>query len=211
MATASWKIAGAAALLLTGSAWAGPAPALDAGQSRIFRSWFVRIVKEQLRQGPSPRWVDRDCAGLVRFAVHESLRTHDAPWLKANGLEASSLPPEIGLEGLSPSLVGQWKLDGSGARGPFVAAIGIIQDNSEFVSKDVNQAMPGDLLFFDQGEDQHLMIWMGSYAAYHPGGGAARLKTARVDELMNWTDTRWQPRTDNPNFIGVYRFSFLSR
>ena len=58
---------------------------LDATQTQAFRGWFVRIVNEQLRQGPNPRWQHRDCAGLVRFAVAEALQKHDAGWLKNNG------------------------------------------------------------------------------------------------------------------------------
>ncbi|ELN2579221.1 DUF1175 family protein, partial [Enterobacter kobei] len=38
---------------------------LNAQQSSVFRAWFVRVVREQLRQGPTPRWYQHDCAGLV--------------------------------------------------------------------------------------------------------------------------------------------------
>src|SRR6266487_3928245 len=63
-----------------------PAPPvrLDPRQSTVLRAWVVRIVAEQLRQGPTPRWSHRDCAGLVRFAVREALRPHDAQWLHHN-------------------------------------------------------------------------------------------------------------------------------
>lgn len=43
---------------------------LNVEQSGLFRAWFVRIAQEQLRQGPSPRWYQQDCAGLVRFAAY---------------------------------------------------------------------------------------------------------------------------------------------
>jgi uncharacterized protein YfaT (DUF1175 family) len=106
-----------------------------------------------------------------------------------------------------------WRqLDGV-STGAFVDAIGLIQNNTVFVSKDINQALPGDLLFFDQGQDQHLMIWMGGYIAYHTGrvtDGDNGLRTVDLQNLFNWKDTRWQPRFENPNFIGVYRFFFLS-
>ena len=35
---------------------------LNVEQSGLFRAWFVRIAQEQLRQGPSPRWYQQDCA-----------------------------------------------------------------------------------------------------------------------------------------------------
>lgn len=200
-------------LLVSGTLPAIAEVMLDEAQSAAFRAWFVRIIGEQLRQGPSPRWTQQDCAGLVRFAVNETLRTHDHDWLKANGVSNRYLPPELQLTPEQKTLRNRWK-QFDGGSGPFVTAIGLIQDNSRFVSKDINQANPGDLLFFDQGEDQHLMIWTGSYIAYHRGSATQHdhgLRAVSVNQLLNWKDTRWQPRIDNPNFIGIFRFFFLSR
>ena len=70
---------------------------LNVEQSGLFRAWFVRIAQEQLRQGPSPRWYQQDCAGLVRFAANETLKVHDSKWLKSNGLSNQYLPPEMTL------------------------------------------------------------------------------------------------------------------
>lgn len=208
------KIVCAFALMAAGLMSAAAGPVLDLDQSQVFRSWFVRIIKEQFRQGPSPRWEHRDCAGLIRFAVNEAFKRHDARWLKANGLDNSFLPPELNLKNDQAVLLNQWKLNGGKTRGAFAPAISIAQDNGVFISKDINQARLGDLLFFDQGEDQHLMIWMGSYIAYHTGNNYGKdngLRTATLEDLGNWTDTRWQPKIDNPNFVGVYRLSFLSQ
>ena len=217
--------AGAAAL---GVALAGPARALmpmqpvpdpDAltpEQSTIFRAWFVRIVDQQMRRGPTPRWTQRDCAGLVRFAAMEALREHDARWLKANGMndagDASRLPPELQLSPQQRTLANRWtRIDGS--VGAYASAIALIQRNSCFVSRDVNQALPGDLLFFDQGDDQHLMIWLDRYIAYHTGTVTptdSGLRAVAVSDLMQWKDSRWQPFDGNPNFVGVFRFAFLT-
>lgn len=186
---------------------------LDTRQTDAFRAWLVRIVGEQLRQGPTPRWAQQDCAGLVRFAVNEALRAHDEAWRKANGVSNRFLPPELGLTSEQVSLYKNWKrVDGQ--HGAYASAIDLIQGNSVFVSTDINQALPGDLLFYDQGDSQHLMVWMGDYIAYHRGSTAKHdngLRAISLDTLMNWKDTRWQPRHDNPNFAGIYRFSFLSR
>jgi len=217
--------AGAVAL---GVALAGPAralmptqPALDPDaltpeQSAIFRAWFVHIVDQQMRRGPTPRWTQRDCAGLVRFAAMEALREHDARWLKANGMsgagDASRLPPELQLRPQQRSLANRWtRIDGS--VGAYASAIALIQRNSRFVSRDVNQALPGDLLFFDQGDDQHLMIWLDRYIAYHTGTVTptdSGLRAVAVSDLMQWKDSRWQPLDGNPNFVGVFRFAFLT-
>jgi uncharacterized protein YfaT (DUF1175 family) len=71
----------------------------------------------------------------------------------------------------------------------------------------------GDLLFFDQGDSQHLMIWMGSFIAYHTGSETAGdngLRSIALRDLLRWADTRWRPEQNNPNFAGVYRLDFLS-
>lgn len=190
--------------------------ALTPGQSTIFRAWFVRVVDQQMRRGPTPRWTQRDCAGLVRFAAVEALREHDARWLKANGIngagDASRLPPELQLSPQQRTLANRWtRIDGS--VGAYASAIALIQRNSRFVSRDVNQALPGDLLFFDQGDDQHLMIWLDRYIAYHTGTVTptdSGLRAVAVSDLMQWKDSRWQPFDGNPNFVGVFRFAFLT-
>ncbi|CAG4893863.1 DUF1175 domain-containing protein [Paraburkholderia gardini] len=190
--------------------------ALSPGQSAAFRAWFVRIVDQQMRRGPTPRWTQRDCAGLVRFAAGEALRPHDAKWLRANGMsgvaDASRLPPELQLSPSQRSLANRWAhIDGS--VGPYASAIALVQRNCRFVAKDVNQALPGDLLFFDQGDDQHLMIWLDRCIAYHTGTVSPTdngLRAVAVSDLMQWKDSRWQPFDGNPNFVGVFRFAFLT-
>jgi uncharacterized protein YfaT (DUF1175 family) len=185
---------------------------LDRDESRVFRSWFVRIVQEQLRQGPSPRWHQQDCAGLVRFAANEALKPHDAKWLRGMGLSNAHLPPESALDPDERRLAQSWH-QGGGEQGAYVDAIKLIQHNAQLVSRDVNQASPGDLLFFDQGDDQHLMIWMGRFLAYHTGSAHAGdngLRSVTLPQLMQWKDTRWIPDARNPNFVGVYRLRFLS-
>jgi len=190
--------------------------ALSPAQSAAFRAWFARIVDQQLRRGPTPRWSQRDCAGLVRFAVGETLKPHDSKWLRANGMtglaDASRMPPELQLSASQRTIANRWtQLDGS--TGAYASAIALIQRNSRFVSRDINQALPCDLLFFDQGDDQHLMIWLDRYIAYHTGTVTPTdtgLRALAVSDLMQWKDSRWQPRDGNPNFVGVFRFDFLT-
>ena len=204
--------AGACALL-PGRAGAAEAAEvfLDPAQSRVFRAWFVRIVNEQLRQGPSPRWQQQDCAGLVRFAANEALKRHDGAWLRSMGISHADLPPELELSPEQRRLAQTWQ-QGGGQTGAYVSAIGLVQHNSIAVARDVQQAAPADLLFFDQGDAQHLMIWMGRYIAYHTGSSSAQdngLRRLSLAELMQWKDTRWIPDAHNPNFAGVYRLRWL--
>lgn len=129
---------------------------LNVEQSGLFRAWFVRIAQEQLRQGPSPRWYQQDCAGLVRFAANETLKVHDSKWLKSNGFSSQYLPPEMTLTPGQRQLAQNWN-QGNGKTGPYVTAINLIQYNSQFIGQDINQALPGDMIFFDQGDAQHLI------------------------------------------------------
>ncbi|MET3133022.1 uncharacterized protein YfaT (DUF1175 family) [Oxalobacteraceae bacterium GrIS 1.11] len=189
------------------------APRLSKAQSRAFQAWMLRIVNAQMEQGPSPRWQQRDCAGLVRFAVNEALSVHDAKWLRANGIAIDrQLPPELELDRAQEGLRNRWVQTG-GAVGHFVSALALVHHNSRFIARDVNQAQAGDLLFFDQGDEQHLMVWMGSRIAYHTGTVTPTdngLRTVDVQQLKIWKDTRWQPALDNPNFAGIFRLAFLS-
>lgn len=215
----------AASGLAAGATGAGPAHALQAPwpagdghglsprQSTLFRAWFTLIVDQQIRRGPTPRWTQRDCAGLVRFAADNALREHTVDWLKANGLAgAANLPPEIALDARQRSLAQRW-MRADGTRGPYASAISLVQDNSRFVSRDINQAVPVDLLFYDQGDDQHLMIWLDRYIAYHTGTTTPTdngLRAVSVSQLMHWKDSRWRPIDGNPNFIGLFRLGFLA-
>ena len=202
-----------AALLAALAAPAAPeAASLRADQARAFRAWMVRIVDTQIARGPTPRWQGRDCAGLVRFAVAEALRPHDLAWRRANGI-GGRVPPELDLDTTQQALRHNWRL-ADGRRAAYVGALELVQENTTFVGKDLNLAQPGDLLFFDQGDDQHLMVWTGWYVAYHTGASDRRdngLRAVSVRDLMAWRDTRWQPVAENPNFLGVYRLRFLPR
>ena len=185
---------------------------LTPAQAQAFRSWMTLIVHQQLRQGPTPRWQQNDCAGLVRFAVAESLREHDTNWLRANGFLGRKIPADVVLDANQRGLRHAWyRSDGS--QDAWASAYDLVANNSRFISKDVMQAQPGDLLFYDQGQDQHLMVWMGSYIAYHTGTRTATdngLRAYTVAQVMSKKDNRWQPVASNPNFLGVYRLTFLT-
>ncbi len=184
---------------------------LTPAQSRTFRAWMVRIISAQFSQ-ITPRWQQRDCAGLVRFAVAESLRAHDVRWQRANGLGPAPLPPELTLTLAQQSLRHRWKR-ADGHYAAYASAQEMVQGNTRWCGQDCNQAERGDLLFFDQGDVQHLMVWMGAYIAYHTGSvypDDNGLRAVTLRDLQRWTDTRWHPVPGNPNFAGVFRLNFLS-
>lgn len=187
------------------------APTLDRVQSRRLRDWLQVIVHAQLEQEPTPRWTHRDCAGLVRFAVAEALREHDLEWRSSMGLLGRRLPPDLDAVQAQPLRHAWRRVDGT--RAAYVGALELVQENTRFVGRNLAQAGAADLLLYDFGDDQHLMVWMGSYVAYHTGRrdpGDNGLRALRPAQLMAWQDTRWRPSADNPNFSGVYRLAFLA-
>lgn len=190
-----------------------PQVALSASQMQAVRQWMQLIVRQQLNHGPTPRWQQHDCVGLVRFASSEALRLHDTRWLRANGLLGRRLPPEPGLSAAQLAALRHlwWRADGQ--QGAYVSALELVQYNCRYIGRDMVNALPADLLLFDQGQAQHVMIWMGEYVAYHTGTVTPSdngLRAYSLDTLMNWKDTRWQPQAHNPNFLGLFRLALLS-
>ncbi|MCL2790738.1 MAG: DUF1175 domain-containing protein [Desulfobulbus sp.] len=193
-----------------------PAPQSDivrfnAEESRALRAWIVRIAEAQVTYGPTPKWQQRDCAGLVRFAVAEALSTHDARWRQAMGIHGP-VPPDLAPEKTRLKLRHHWRRP-DGSEGAFVNAIGLIQENSIPIGRDPRLARVADMFFFDQGTAQHLMLWTGRRVVYHNGAEPSPedngLRAVPLTELRRWPDTRWRPEEDNPNFIGVFSLTFL--
>jgi len=74
-----------------------------------FRNWFTSIAEMQFYK-MSDEWnpEQRDCAGLVRFAWREALRTHDRAWYRRMGegyeTVASDVSVKLGSEPLGENL-----------------------------------------------------------------------------------------------------------
>ncbi|MDR2625546.1 MAG: DUF1175 family protein [Zoogloeaceae bacterium] len=185
---------------------------LSAAQRRAVRAWIVRIAEAQLARGPSPRWAQRDCAGLVRFAVAEALAEHDARWQRSMGM-SGRLPPDLVTDAERARLRHRWRR-ADGSEGAYVGALALVQENSVLVGRDLRLAQPADLLFFDQGDEQHLMLWTGRRVVYHNGSMPTPeddgLRFASIGALLNWPDTRWRPEAANPNFAGIFSLDFLA-
>src|SRR5688572_3535717 len=63
-----------------------------------FRRWFTWIAEMQFYK-LSDEWNEeqRDCAGLVRFAWRESLRTHDRSWYQRMGESYDPIAADVTL------------------------------------------------------------------------------------------------------------------
>lgn len=142
-----------------------------------FRRWFAGIAELQFyHQSEAWKAEQRDCAGLVRFALREALRQHNRAWFRKMGAAYDPLAPDVRAYTLERNPLGE-KLfrtkSGAfadpdltnGAFSEFADARTLKDFNSRFVSRSRSEAEPGDLLFFYQPWVQkfpyHVMIFLG--------------------------------------------------
>lgn len=203
-----------------------------------FRRWFTAIAETQFYQ-LSEHWKreQRDCAGLVRFAMREALRKHDRTWFQRMGPAYEPVARDVRGFDLDANQLGEkiFRADfGSyrdddertGKFSEFADARTLKNFNVEFVSRDRRAAQPGDLLFYYQPWVQkfpfHVMVFLGSarvspngnadWVVYHTGASATddgTVKKVELSVLDQHPDPRWRPVERNKNFIGFYRLKIL--
>ncbi|HEU5401148.1 MAG TPA: DUF1175 family protein [Terriglobales bacterium] len=202
-----------------------------------FRRWFTFLAEIQYFTPAKDRPAEiTDCAALLRYAYRDALRDHDAKWSAASRLPLLPASESVSKYSyphtpLGPALfrvrAGPWSPSDlhSGAFAQFADAESIQRWNTFFISRDLDRAQSGDLLFYRRQTDRaifHSMIFIGRsqvtpgptrYAVYDTGPEGARngeIKRLSVDELLHFPDPQWQPRSTNPVFLGVYRWSILN-
>jgi uncharacterized protein YfaT (DUF1175 family) len=203
-----------------------------------FRKWFTAIAENQFYQS-SEQWnaEQRDCAGLVRFAMREALRQHDRIWFQKMGSAYDNVAPDVSGFDLAKNPLGEkiFRTDfgtfrdtdlRDGKFSEFADGRSLKNYNSVFVSRDRREAQPGDLLFFYQPWVQkfpyHVMILLGSarvapngaqdWVVYHTGSSPTdqgTVKKVQLSVLDHHPDPRWRPLESNRNFIGFYRLKIL--
>jgi uncharacterized protein YfaT (DUF1175 family) len=203
-----------------------------------FRRWFTALAETQFYQ-LSDQWnaEQRDCAGLVRFAIREALRKHDRVWFQKMGPGYETVAPDVAGFDLDQNPLGEkiFRTDfGSfhesdlrnGRFSEFADGRSLKNFNSVFVSRDRREAQPGDLLFFYQPWVQkypyHVMVVLGSphiapngaqdWVVYHTGSSPidkGTVKKVQLAVLDRHPDPRWRPVESNKNFLGFYRLKIL--
>lgn len=203
-----------------------------------FRRWFTAIAETQFYQ-LSEQWKreQRDCAGLVRFAMREALRKHDRAWFQRMGPAYEPVARDVRGFDLDANQLGEkiFRADfgsyrdddaRSGRFSEFADARTLKNFNVEFVSRDRREAQPGDLLFYYQPWVQkfpyHVMVFLGSarvapngqsdWVVYHTGASATddgTVKKVQLSVLGQHPDPRWRPLERNKNFLGFYRLKIL--
>jgi len=203
-----------------------------------FRRWFTSVAELQFYR-LSAQWnvEQRDCAGLVRFAMREALRRHDRPWFQKMGPGYETVAPDVAGFDLDHNPLGEkiFRTDfGSfhesdlrnGRFSEFADGRALKNFNSAFVSRDRREAEAGDLLFYYQPWVQkfpyHVMIFLGGphvapngaqdWVVYHTGSSPTDQGTVKKVELSvldHHPDPRWRPVESNRNFLGFYRLKIL--
>ncbi len=217
----------------------------DPADQGAFRRWFVLIAEYQAVRPKTeiPEEIT-DCASLLRYSYREALKRHNDSWFLATGIDVLALPGEIRAWHYPESPLGAALFrvrpgsfvagdETNGAFAQFADAKTLVELNAYFVSRDVRQAQPGDLLFyrqFGQSSPWHSMIVaeVGPRArvVYHTGpdhqvageppqgrrpvpGDPGELRRVLLSELLDHPQPQWRPTARNPNFLGVYRWNIL--
>jgi len=203
-----------------------------------FRRWFTAIAETQFYQ-LSEQWKreQRDCAGLVRFAMREALRHHDRTWFQKMGPAYEPVARDVNGFDLDNNQLGEkiFRADfGSyhdgdirdGKFSEFADGRTLKNFNVVFVSRDRHEAEPGDLLFYYQPWVQkfpyHVMVFLGSprvapngqrdWVVYHTGSTQTddgTVKKLELSVLDQHPEPRWRPVESNKNFLGFYRLKIL--
>jgi uncharacterized protein YfaT (DUF1175 family) len=212
---------------------------LDSDADRdAFRRWFSAIAEFQaLRPAAEIPPEVSDCAALLRYAYRGALRAHTGSWLEETGLAALTFlspvrkytyphtPLGAALFRIRPA-TGEGSVQSSFAE--FADAKSLRQFNTYFVSRDVRLALPGDILFFrqlEQNSPYHSMVFVGrsqiagdggeggeSILVYHTGPTgktAGEMRRVKLRQLLQHPSPRWRPVQANTNFLGVYRWNIL--
>jgi hypothetical protein len=237
--SAGEPVVGARTSLTTGDSYSDGTPDYlrlgEPADEDAFRRWFAFLAESQFFSPSKVAEEVGDCAALVRFAGREALRHHDGPWAATLALpRLPSIPAVRQYEyphtplGASIFRTREGRFAASDLRdgtfAEFADADSLRRFNMHLISRRVEDARMGDVLFFRQSSQQspfHAMIFLERsqlddvhepLVVYHTGAigkepGEIRRHTLR--EMLDYPDARWRPTPQNRAFLGVYRWNIL--
>jgi hypothetical protein len=206
-----------------------------------FRRWLCAIAESQVYE-KNRHWdqINRDCAGLVRFAYIEALKRHnDAFFSSYAALVSPANPdvkkytyPHVPLLGVDVFRTAPGAFLPSDIGVNFSAsssAEALLQYNVVSLGRTEKDILPGDLLFFFNPDNprmpSHTMIYLGEWGkesdsdvnedwlVYHTGPRShdnGDVRKVRLATLKVHPDERWRPVKENDHFLGYYRFKILN-
>src|ERR1700746_1288547 len=148
---------------------------LDSAADRAaFRQWFTAIAEYQaLRPTHDLPPEINDCAALLRYAYRGALHAHNQTWLEENKLEGLAFLPSVRKYAYPHTPLGAALFrvhppstpeDLKTSFAEFADAKTLVRFNTFFVSRDVRLALPGDLLFYrqlEQNSPYHSITFVG--------------------------------------------------
>jgi uncharacterized protein YfaT (DUF1175 family) len=189
-----------------------------------FRRWFTYLAESQCFRNPLPKEVN-DCAALIRYSYRHALSTHDdeppaaAPIPPVEKYIYPYTPLGANLFRIRPGEFTPADLkDATFAQ--FADAETLLRYNAHLIGRNIDQAEPGDILWYRQLSQRmpfHTMVFIGAsqldrtpgpYVVYHTGPGG-EMRRLTIGELLRHPDPRWRPFPANENFLGVYRWNIL--
>jgi uncharacterized protein len=199
-----------------------------------FRAWFTLLADTaaSLASSSFPPEID-DSAALLRWCYGNALHDHDVAWLTAMPMNTLPSLPSVQQYDYPKTPMGTNLFrvrpgpyaSGDARNGSFrqfADAKTLWKLNTFLVSRDVRAARPGDLLFYQQLEQDsqyHAMILTGAahdWAVYHTGPTRGwplekpgEMRRVSLSDLLHHPDARWRPVPENTNFLGVYRWNIL--
>jgi uncharacterized protein YfaT (DUF1175 family) len=210
---------------------------LDSPADRdAFRHWFTWLAEAQYFQPPAERPAEiGDCAALLRYAYRETLRVHHPGWAADARLPVvPAFEPVTKYERVGRVLSGNLFRVRSGSFRPsdlndgafaqFADAKTLWRLNCHRISRRLDAARPGDLLFFRRERNEetfHSMIYLGPshftrdgqrYVVYHTGpegDDPGEMRRFTVEEMLRFPRAEWRPLESNGSFLGVYRWNIL--
>ncbi len=200
---------------------------LDSESDRTsFRRWFAFLAEVQYFTAPEQRPSEIvDCSSLVRYAYREALRQHNSVWAAESRLPLVPAMPSVTKYSYPRTPTGPRLFRiGLDSYAQFANAETLYHFNVDFVTRDAMQGERGDLLFFRQPAGDmpyHTMILLGTsqitstssrfvvYDTGPEGTQGGQIKRLSMEELLQFPDPRWRPTTQNPAFLGVFRWNIL--
>ncbi|HEY6249922.1 MAG TPA: DUF1175 family protein [Candidatus Angelobacter sp.] len=211
---------------------------LDSPSDRAaFRQWFAAIAEYQaLRPTADLPPEINDCAALLRYAYRGALHAHNQAWLEENNLEGLAFLPSVRKYAYPHTPLGAALFRVRPPSSPedlkisfaeFADARTLVYLNTFLVSRDVRLALPGDLLFYrqlEQNSPYHSITFVGRsqlmkgestdgpILVYHTGPidkSPGEMRRIHLSQLLQHPSPRWRPVPGNSNFLGVYRWNIL--
>ena len=209
----------------------------DNADRESFRYWITYLGELQYFISPASRQPEiADCSSLIRYAYREALKDHNAAWITAANLPIVQANSSIRKYAFPHTLLGPnlFRTRGgsytpadltNGTFAEFADAKTLQKFNTYFVTRDITQAEPGDILFYrretTKGVSYHSMIFIGPskvkpdgeiYVVYHTGPDGTNngeIRRLTLTQLLHFPSQQWHPIAANELFLGVYRWNIL--